>query len=224
LPLAIAASFVLSPIVWGHYYVLLVVPLALLKPTLSAAWLAAAWLKPDTLALRHPAAWVVLALLVLLIQLDLSSSLSRWYLARTQPRARTAVSLVGIIGFLIARSASAEPGLTREAALNEASGRGTANGAATFQLDRRQKELCWRIWTEHLPPSKAVIRLTRTSGAERPLILHIRIGRDGQSHACTRLKTSNLPLADGLASHPSRYRLVVAAAHAETITGRFLRQ
>ena len=38
LPLALAASLLLSPIVWLHYFVLLVVPLALSRPRLSVAW------------------------------------------------------------------------------------------------------------------------------------------------------------------------------------------
>lgn len=39
LPLGIAASFVLSPIVWLHYFVLLLIPLGITRPRLSAAWL-----------------------------------------------------------------------------------------------------------------------------------------------------------------------------------------
>ncbi len=38
LPLSIAASFLLSPIVWLHYFVLLLVPLAIASPGLSVAW------------------------------------------------------------------------------------------------------------------------------------------------------------------------------------------
>jgi len=50
LTLAIAASLVLSPIVWLHYFVLLVVPLALARPRLSALWFAplALWVCPGT--------------------------------------------------------------------------------------------------------------------------------------------------------------------------------
>ena len=46
--LAVAASLVLSPIVWVHYFVLLFVIIALYRRTLSAAWLlpAAYWLLP----------------------------------------------------------------------------------------------------------------------------------------------------------------------------------
>jgi hypothetical protein len=38
LTLGIAASLLLSPIVWLHYFVLLLVPLALARPRLSPAW------------------------------------------------------------------------------------------------------------------------------------------------------------------------------------------
>src|SRR5262249_56607997 len=39
LPLAIAASLVLSPIVWTHYFVLLAIPLAIRWPRLAFPWL-----------------------------------------------------------------------------------------------------------------------------------------------------------------------------------------
>lgn len=38
-PLAVVASILLSPIVWLHYFELLVLPLAAVRPRLSAAWL-----------------------------------------------------------------------------------------------------------------------------------------------------------------------------------------
>ena len=40
LTLALAAGFVLTPILWLHYLVLLVVPIALARPRLSALWFA----------------------------------------------------------------------------------------------------------------------------------------------------------------------------------------
>ena len=36
---ALAAAFVITPIVWLHYLVLLVVPIALARPRLSGLWL-----------------------------------------------------------------------------------------------------------------------------------------------------------------------------------------
>lgn len=46
---ALAAALVLSPIVWPHYFVLALVPLALARPAFSPLWLLplAAWLVPD---------------------------------------------------------------------------------------------------------------------------------------------------------------------------------
>ena len=40
LTLILAASLVLSPVVWSNYFVLLLVPVALARPRLSALWLA----------------------------------------------------------------------------------------------------------------------------------------------------------------------------------------
>jgi alpha-1,2-mannosyltransferase len=58
LPLALAASLLLSPIVWLHYFVLLAVPLALVSPRFSAVWLVPLllWLCPgsgEDVRLRH---------------------------------------------------------------------------------------------------------------------------------------------------------------------------
>ena len=46
---AVAAALLLSPIVWMHYYVLLVVPIAISAPMLSAVWFAplACWGSPE---------------------------------------------------------------------------------------------------------------------------------------------------------------------------------
>jgi hypothetical protein len=50
LPLAVSASLVLSPTVWLHYFVLLIVPIAVRRPAFVATWLVpmALWLCPGT--------------------------------------------------------------------------------------------------------------------------------------------------------------------------------
>ncbi len=58
LPLALASAFLLSPIVWTHYFVLLVVPLAIRWPRLAPAWFVplVMWACPGTgfeVRLRH---------------------------------------------------------------------------------------------------------------------------------------------------------------------------
>jgi len=75
LTLALAAGFVLTPILWLHYLVLLVVPIALARPRLSALWLVplamtvfelldlyAGWPRGDGWALASVAAVVTVVL------------------------------------------------------------------------------------------------------------------------------------------------------------------
>jgi hypothetical protein len=49
LALALAAALLLSPIVWTHYYILLLVPIAIARPRLSALWFVplAFWIEPN---------------------------------------------------------------------------------------------------------------------------------------------------------------------------------
>ena len=119
--LALAASFVLSPIIWGHYYVLPVVPLALTRPRLSALWLAAIWIKPDTLQMRNSALWVAFALLVLFAQLDLAPPLARWWNQQPWPRIRQVAAASAVAGLLASTAAAAEVGQTGTAALRPGS-------------------------------------------------------------------------------------------------------
>ena len=48
--LAVALMLVASPLVWSHYFVLLLVPLALARPRLDAVWFAAVamWICPPS--------------------------------------------------------------------------------------------------------------------------------------------------------------------------------
>jgi hypothetical protein len=218
--LALATSFVLSPIVWGHYYVLLVVPLALSRPRLSALWLAAIWIKPDTLQMHNSDAWVALALLVLVAQLDLASAVSRWWSRQPQPRMRQAIAVSAIGGLLAASAAAAEVGQTGTAALRPPSRKTVGSGVGSIRIDRVQRQLCWRIWTHDLPARRAVITLERAAATEKPLVLFIGIGigRDGQSQGCTRLKRAD-DLPQRLAVRAGRYRLKVAVPRGASVTG-----
>ena len=60
--LAIAASLALSPIIWAHYLVLLLIPLAFARPRLSPLWLAGVLLfvcSPPDFGGAPPATWQV---------------------------------------------------------------------------------------------------------------------------------------------------------------------
>lgn len=74
LPLAVGAALALSPIVWNHYFLLLLVPLALAYPRLSPAWFAplALWVCPGLGVHVRPhhvlIALVVVAAVILLVE------------------------------------------------------------------------------------------------------------------------------------------------------------
>lgn len=65
---ALAVAFIASPIIWGHYLMLLLVPLAVARPRLSPLWFAAAWIPPDVLLFGHPPdLWSTVALVCALV-------------------------------------------------------------------------------------------------------------------------------------------------------------
>ena len=219
--LALAASFVLSPIIWGHYYVLLVVPLALSRPRLSPLWLAAIWIKPDTLQMRDSTVWVALALLVLFMQLDLAPLLSRRWSRQPWPRMRQAIAVAGLAGILASTAVAAEAGQTGTTALHPASRTAQASGVASIRLDRSTRQLCWRIWTDDFPPTRAAltIRTLAAAATAKPLTGYTGIGSDGQSQGCARLNRNHPALARALPVRANRYLLSLTAPNGAFLTG-----
>ena len=217
--LVLAASFVLSPIVWGHYYVLLAVPLALRWPRFSPVWVAAIWIKADTLSLPHAPVWISLALIVMAFQLDLAQPIAGRLLSWATPRARSSISLAVALGLLAASGAAAEVGVTRVAALRPEDRESAASGAASIRIDRRHRRICWRIWTEALPPRRAAIAIENTSSDQRSLVLHVRIGRDGQTNGCAAYGRKTAALTRGFTERTDRYRLMVVVQRATPIAG-----
>jgi hypothetical protein len=221
LRLSLAACFVISPIVWGHYYVLLAVPLALRWPRLSPVWLAAIWIRSDTLALPHPPVWVALALLVMVVQLDLAwpRGARRLVLWGT-PRIRSSLGAALALALLVASGAAAAVGDTRVAALRPTDRRSAANGAASIRVDRPDAQICWRVWTQAFPPREASIMIESTSGDRRPLILRTHIGRSGETQGCAPIGWTDVALTRDLVARPHHYRLVIAVPDGALITGR----
>jgi alpha-1,2-mannosyltransferase len=219
--LALAASFVLCPIIWGHYYVLLVVPLALSRPRLSALWLAAIWIKPDTLQMRDCTVWVACALLVLFAQLDLVSPLARWWNQQPGPRIRQVVAVAAMAALLASTAAAAEVGQTGTTALRPGPASAEASGVASIRLDGAKRQLCWRIWIDDFPTRRAAIRLWRLTprSKAKPLLGHTGILHDGQSQGCTRLNRHEALLGQPLPAHSSRYLLSLTAPNGTSVTG-----
>jgi hypothetical protein len=220
--LAIAASFALSPIVWGHYYVLLAVSLALRWPRLSPVWLAALWIRPDTLALPQPALWIGLALVVLIAQLDLLAPLARPWARALVHRSRWAVGTALVAGFFVASKATAEQGYWSNAPLVALTAPATSSGVASVRVDPFQRQLCWRVWIDGLRPRQATIAVETPPHAAPWLTLESQIQPNLQAEGCTRLSAAALARARDLDTRPNRYRILFTVAGAGTLAGRFL--
>ena len=215
--LTLAACFLICPIIWGHYFLLLAVPLALRWPRLGPAWVLAIWIKPDTLALNHVALFVGLALLVMAAQLGLLSPAGAWtWFGST--RTRPLFILAALTAVLLSTLSSAQAGYTRSATLTAVGRRQGANGVGSLRIDRSQHRLCWRIWTEALPSGAAVLAVEpRVHSGER-FVLPTAIAR-AQTQGCIKLVGAERQILQGLIAMPTRYRLFVTVAGHAVIAG-----
>lgn len=149
---ALGASLLLSPIVWGHYLLLCLVPLALRRPRFSPVWLATAWIFPNSgLFNGWRPYWIVLACICVALQLGLDERLPRpsdrlsWSLA-------TALVLVVVLFFASARFIA---GTTRSVALH-----GTGGLSGTAALRFRPEQICWVVWTQGAASGPIDVRLS----------------------------------------------------------------
>ena len=212
--LTLAASFVLSPIVWDHYYVLLIVPLALRWPRLSGVWFLAMWIELDTSAMNNAVPWVALALLVMVIQLDLVSPLRVWASTHVQARVARIFGMVAIATLLTATFVFAHIGPRWGASLYSVAGDPSSNGAALLQT-RGADDLCWRVWTDGIAAGPAVIALETRAGhpvATAPTVVR----RDGQALGCTTLAPE---LRRTMIARPQQFSISLAAAGKSVIAG-----
>jgi hypothetical protein len=221
--LVLAASFALSPIVWGHYYLLLAVVLALRWPRLSPVWLAAIWIKSDTLVLSQPQVWIGLALLVLAIQLNLLAPLRRKWHQQASYWTSYAIGATVVAAAFIASKMATEPGQVGDAALYATTAGHTASGTALVRVDLSHHDLCWRVWTQELPPGAATITLQGPASATW-LAAETKLRPNGQAASCTSLTPAQLTLADLLADQPHRYAVAFSVTGAGSIAGAFKTQ
>lgn len=182
--LSIVAALALSPIVWNHYLVLLVVPLALVRPRFSSAWLATAWvLGGGVLAGRTLGAVTVAVWAVILVQsgvlADLVALRDRLRSRFVRPALPLASSLLVWVALVWMGGAvsSAVPGA---AALTPPRMHESASGTATLRFLERKNEVCWRILTSGVPVGSRVAIIdtaARRAFVERSL-------RPGNSAGC----------------------------------------
>jgi len=212
--LTLAASFVLSPIVWDHYYVLLIVPLAVRWPRLSGVWFLSMWIELDTSAMHNAVPWIALALLVMVLQLDLVSPLRVWANKHVHARVGRIFGIVAIATLLTATAVFAQISPRWDASLYSVAGDPSSNGAVLLQA-RGTDRLCWRVWTDGIAAGPAVIAL-ETSTGRRVATAPTAVRRDGQALGCTALAPG---LRRTMIDRPQHYSVRLAAAGSTVLVG-----
>lgn len=198
--LAIATALLCSPIVWGHYLIVLLAPVALLSPRLSPRWFLLGWVTADLpLHLHHPWPATGLVLLLVLVQLDLVPRVRE-----LGERARSWLiplgSVAGTALLLWVALAMASHRLL-VAALTRHGGDTRHSGTAFVELAPHGTSVCVRAWIDGLP-----------RGAQAALsgpglrVLALAVAGDGTRWACGTVARSAMSALD---AQPHRYRLVV---------------
>ena len=205
--LALAASFVLSPIVWDHYYVLIIVPLALRWPRLSGVWFLAMWINLDTSAMSNAVPWIALALLVMVVQLDLVSPVRRWASMRVHPRVGRILGVAAIATLLSATAVFARINPGWGASLYPVAGDPSSNGAAFLQT-RGADQFCWRVWTDGVAAGPAAIALETSAGHRVQNVFPTTVRKDGQALGCATLAPG---LRSRLIARPEGYSIRLTA-------------
>jgi hypothetical protein len=213
--LSIVAALAMSPVVWNHYLVLLFVPLALVRPRFSPAWLASAWvlgggvgvLEGRTLGAVTAAVWAAI-LVQSGVVADVVAVRDRWSSRFVKPTLPLASSLLVWVALLWMGGAvsSAVPGA---AALTPPSLHGSASGTATLRFLEGKNEVCWRILTTGLPAGTRVAIIDTNfhkALVDRPL-------RPGKSVGCARYTTpGHASLAQSFKRGRAHLRLTVTSS------------
>jgi hypothetical protein len=222
--LAIAAAFALSPIVWPHYFVLLLVPLAIAQPRFSLLWLVLAWLPPQTVYYdSHRALWILGALVAAGLQLSAGS----WgkvpgRLQRLRRPVVRGLAVAALAAALEMSAAAINSSTNAVAALAPLAGAvAGASGTAFVRIDEHRRELCEQVWTEKIPAGRVTTALSRRSVvfAAQQLTLD----GDGVGHGCVKLDgsapTRTLMRAIGRTPSLFRMRLTAATGSASNLGG-----
>lgn len=179
--LLVAGALILSPLVWGHYLVVLVVPLALVRPRFSPLWFAGAWVIYDGFVLGRLAFAILTAavLAVILLQSGIVDDLraaDRLRIPRGL-RLRSGEPMIGLwIPFLVA-AASFGSSVVTVAALRPASAHAASDGTAIVRLMQDERSVCWRLWTNGIPGAEVeLVDLSRGAAVARGSLARSRGG------------------------------------------------
>jgi hypothetical protein len=202
LRVSLALAFVLSPIVWGHYLVALLVPLALMRPRFSPVWFALAWVSADMAWLAADrgtsrAAWIAIAWVFAAAQLGFLPKLRFVSFRIPTP----VLGVAGAALFITVLSITAR--YVPFTASLESAAAARPNGAALVQVSHRGRSVCWMVWTQGVTGGVDADILAAASGQRFPL--PVRLDHDGRDSGCAALPSRSV--AKSIRRHSKRYRL-----------------
>jgi hypothetical protein len=222
----VLASLILSPLVWGHYFVILFVTLALARPRFSALWFGLSWVMYDGYVLG-PNLFLVMtgiALAVMVAQagvVDIRKVRSLLRLGRGV-RLGSAEAMIALWPVYLLTSAGMSAATPAVAALRPPSGQGGASGTAAVRLLHNRSAVCWRVWVAGVPPGSSV---ELVSGQRRVVAAHV-LARDSQRETCVPVaRREAAQLVETYGRTSGNYRLEVRSrASGLLLQGRLLRQ
>lgn len=208
---SVLAALALSPIVWGHYLVLLFVPLALVRPRFTPLWLATAWIWGDGFVLDEKRVWIVPVILAVtflqagLVDISALSGRIPRLIARPHRLVVFAALWTGLV-FLLWTIHNVVPTV---AALQPVASAGTArDGTAFVRFFRYDDRVCWRVWSKGVPAGSRVAIVSSPTGGR---LAASTLDSSGQSYGCVRpASAAAYPLLlKTVMKHPGRYRIEV---------------
>jgi alpha-1,2-mannosyltransferase len=221
----VVAALALSPIVWGHYLVVLVVPLALWRPRFSPVWLALSWAAGtgfvfgrDVFLAATAFALVLTPVQAGIVDLGVIRRAFRLPGLGAVPRTAAIAALcIPALAVAIGRASS----LSAVAALQPVSPGGSSGGAAFVRLLTDRSGVCWRTWTDAVPSGSRAELVSRRPAA---VVARAPLGRDG-SVVCAPLAASDASSLLSAYRHGSaRYAFIVTSrSGAVVLRGALLR-
>jgi hypothetical protein len=208
----VVAALALSPIVWGHYLVVLVVPLALWRPRFSPMWLALSWVAGTGFVFGRDAFLAVTAFALVLIPVqagivDLGVIRRAFRFPAFGAVPRTA-ALAALCFPALAVAIGTASSLGAVAALRPTSPRDSSGGAAFVRLLTDRSGVCWRTWTHAVPSGSRAELVSRSPAA---VVARAPLGRDG-SVVCTPVRASDASRLLSAYRHGSaRYTFIVTS-------------
>lgn len=207
--IVLGGALVLTPILWSHYWMLLLVPLALTHPRLSPRWFAAAWIPPTAPPMAwtaNTAVWVAAALATVPSQLGLASR-APFKSERVPRRTRVYAAALAVIALFVGAQATRDFGALRGATLHAVTGSGFAE--ARFRISPDSDRLCWFLATADVSfPQPPKARLT--SGHRGGVAIDsLQMRDDGTSRGCETFGAATRATLRDVVRQTSAYSLEI---------------